>query len=127
VPPPEAAGASARAAEARALRGERIPQLVGMSAAARILAGELPSIIAGDAKQVPHAKALAEQLGVDEETAGRIRALVVAAHLVLARRMSSLCAERADEWLAAAHRADGRAEALAEHAAALPESHAQEG
>lgn len=126
MPPPEAAGVSARAAEARALRGERIPQLVGMAAAARILAGELPSIIAGDAKQVPDAKALAEQLGVDEETAGRIRALVIAVHLALARRTSGLCVERADEWLAAAHRAEGRAEALAEEAApVLPESHVQ--
>jgi len=126
VPPPQAAGVSARVAEARALRAERIPQLVGMAAAARILAGELPSIIARDAKQVPDAKSLAADLGVDEETAGRIRALVIAAHLVLARRTSSLCVERADEWLAAAHRAEGRADVLEESARATPEAHVQE-
>lgn len=128
MPPPEAAeGSAGRAAAVRALRVERIPQLVGMAAAARVLAGELPLAIADDAKQVPDAKTLAAELGVSEEIGTRVRALVLASHLVLARRMSSFCAERADEWLAAAHRAEGRAEALEETTApAQPEAHAQE-
>jgi hypothetical protein len=99
-----------------------------MAAAARVLAGELPSVIAGDAKQVPDAKMIAAELGVGEETATRVRALVIASHLALARRTSGICAERADEWLAAAHRAEGRAEALDEDIVRVaPEAHAQEG
>ena len=129
MPPPEAAGGSPdRAAEARDLRAQRIPQLVGMAAAARVLAGELPSVIATDAKQIPDAKTIAAELGVGEETAARVRALVIAAHLALARRTSGICGERADEWLAAAHRAEGRAEALDEDIVRVaPEAHAQEG
>ena len=128
MPPPEAAeGSAGRTAEVRALHVERIPQFVGMAAAARVLSGELPLVIAGGAKQVPDAKALVAQLGVGEEIAARIRSLVIASHLALARRTSSFCAERADEWLAAAHRAEGRADALEEAAApAQPEAHARE-
>jgi len=98
-----------------------------MAAAARVLAGELPSVIASDAKQLPDAKTIAAELGIGEETAARVRALIIASHLALARRTSGICAERADEWLAAAHRAEGRVEALEEIAApAQPEAHAQE-
>ena len=128
MPPPEAAGGSPdRTAEARALRTHRIPQLVGMAAAARVLAGELPSVIASDAKQLPDAKTIAAELGIGEETAARVRALVIASHLALARRTSGICAERADEWLAAAHRAEGRADVLDEESArATPEAHVEE-
>jgi len=126
VPPPETAGGSApKVAEARALRLVRIPQLVGMAAAARILAGELPGVIAIDAKAFPDAKALAAELRVTEETAARVRVLVIAAHLSLARRASGVCARLAEDWLAAAHRAEGRADALDE-AAPTPEAHAEE-
>jgi hypothetical protein len=126
VPPPEAAGDSApKVAEAVALRFERIPQLVGMAAAARILAGELPGVIAADAKAFPDAKALGAELGVTEEIAVRVRALVIAAHLSVARRASGVCARLAEDWLAAAHRAEGRADALDE-AAPAPEAHAEE-
>lgn len=115
--------------EARALRRERIPQLVGMSVAARILAGDVAAAIAGAAKELDETKEFAEQIGFDEMTAARLRTLMAAWHAALALRIGRLCVERSEAWLSDAHRAEGRAGALEERAVpdAELEAHATEG
>lgn len=115
MPPPEAAAdRSVRATEARVLRGERVPQLVGMSVAARLLGAELSRQLAADARAALDAAALQEQLGCDEVTAKMLAASLAAWILDRARGIVARCEARADEWLGQAHRVEGRAEVLEE-------------
>lgn len=102
------------ALEARQLRGERIPQLVGMSVGANLLSGELAQTLVEHARLLGEPKALAEKLTVDEELAARMAPLLSSVVLSLAREVSLTCSERAGAWLAAAHQAEGRAGALEE-------------
>ena len=79
MPPPEAvADRGGRAAEARVLRLERVPQLVGMSVAARLLGAELSRQLAMDARAALDPPALREQLGCDEATAKVVAASLAA-------------------------------------------------
>jgi hypothetical protein len=124
VPPPEAvADRGGRAAEARVLRLERVPQLVGMSVAARLLGAELSRQLAMDARAALDAAALREQLGCDEATAKVVAASLAAWILDRARGLAARCEARAEEWIGQAHRVEGRAEVLEElldRAASLP-------
>jgi hypothetical protein len=115
VPPPEAvADRGGRAAEARVLRLERVPQLVGMSVAARLLGAELSRQLAMDARAALDAAALREQLGCDEATAKVVAASLAAWILDRARGIAARCEARAEEWIGQAHRVEGRAEVLEE-------------
>ncbi|HVW29216.1 MAG TPA: hypothetical protein VHC69_27810 [Polyangiaceae bacterium] len=105
------------ALEAQRLRGERIPQLVGMSVAARMLSAELARLLLEDAQRLADPKQFAEDLALDEAVAVQLAPLLAKVHVGLARNVSRLCTERADEWLAAAHQAEGRAGALEESSA----------
>jgi hypothetical protein len=124
VPPPEAvADRGGRAAEARVLRLERVPQLVGMSVAARLLGAELSRQLAMDARAALDAPALREQLGCDEATAKVVAASLAAWILDRARGIAARCEARAEDWIGHAHRVEGRAEVLEElldRAASLP-------
>jgi hypothetical protein len=102
------------ALEARQLRVERIPQLVGMSAGAKLPSDELAQTLLERAKILADPKALAEKLTVDEALAARMAPLLSSVVLALARDVSLTCRERAGAWLAAAHQAEGRAGALEE-------------
>lgn len=105
------------ALEARLLRGERIPQLVGMSVAARMLGAELARLLLEDAQRMADPAELAADLALDAETAAQVAPLFAKIHMGLAQNVSRLCAERADGWVAAAYQAEGRAGALEESSA----------
>jgi streptomycin 6-kinase len=105
------------ALEARRLRGERIPQLVGMSVAARMLAAELARLLLEDAQRMTDAQQMAADLGLDDALAAEVAPLLAKVHIGLAENVSRLCAERAEGWLAAAYQAEGRAGALEESSA----------
>jgi len=102
------------ALEARLLRGERIPQLVGMSVAAKVLAAELSRALLEEAKQLCNVEQLQENLQIDGSTAERLAPLLAACQVTIAQNVAQRCMERADTWLATAHRAEGRATALEE-------------
>lgn len=110
--PPQADGKGAGTGPLR----ERLSQLVGMSAAARLLGGELAGMLAAGAREVAQASALRECLGCDDETARRLSALLAAWLLERARLVFARCAEEAERWLAEAHRLEGRLEAMEEAA-----------
>ena len=113
--PPEAVAADG-AAEAPHLR-ERISQLVGMSAAARLLAREIVRDLAADARAIADAGRLREVLGCDELATQKLSATLAAWVLDRAQRVAARCEEHAGRWIAEAYRAEGRAEALDETAA----------
>jgi hypothetical protein len=96
------------------LRLERVPQLVGMSVAARLLGAELSRQLAMDARAALDAAALQEQLGCDEPTAKVVAASLAAWVLDRARGIAGRCEARAEEWIGQAHRVEGRAEVLEE-------------
>ncbi len=102
------------ALEARLLRGERIPQLVGMSVAAKVLAAELSRSLLEEAKQLCDVEQLQEHLQIDGATAERLAPLLAACQVTVAQNVAHQCMERAESWLATAHRAEGRATALEE-------------
>ncbi len=115
MPPPEAAAdRGGHAAEARVLRAERVPQLVGMSVAARLLGAELSRQLAADARAALDCAALQEHLGCDEATAQALAAPLAAWLLERARVIAARCEARAEEWLGQAHRVEGRADAIEE-------------
>lgn len=102
------------AAEARVLRAERVPQLVGMSVAARLLGAELSRQLAAEARAALDSAALQEHLGCDEATAQALAASLAAWLLERARVVAARCEARAEEWVGQAHRVEGRAEAIEE-------------
>jgi hypothetical protein len=103
--------------EARTLRERRIPQLVGMAVAARLLATDLPRELVAAGGELIAPGTLREFAAVDEETATRLSSALGAWLLERARRLTERCQAHAARWLAEAHRAEGRAEALDELAA----------
>lgn len=102
------------AVEARQLRVERIPQLVGMSVGAKMLSNELARVLVERAQHLSQSKDLVDKLSIDEALAVRVAPLLSSMVLDLAREVSLTCNGRADEWIAAAHQAEGRAGALEE-------------
>lgn len=114
MPPEAAAERPARVSEARVLRLERVPQLVGMSVAARLLGAELSRQLAADARAALDVSALREHLECDEATAQKLAGPLAAWLLDRARGIVAVCEARAEEWIGQAHRAEGRAEALEE-------------
>jgi len=121
VPALDPAGSAQGARDAHALRAQRLPQLVGMVAAARVLAREVADVLAADAEVLADRRAVQATLGCDEPTATRLCALLTAWAADQARRASARCEACAAVWLAEAHRVEGRIEALDELAAGTPE------
>lgn len=115
------------ALEARQLRGERIPQLVGMSVGAKILAAELSRAVIEETKQLCDSAWLAEHLQIDAAMVERLAPLIAACQIAVAQRVARRCTERAEEWLATAYRAEGRADALEEASKEAGETPAAEG
>jgi uncharacterized protein YbjQ (UPF0145 family) len=110
--PPRAAEADPVADEASRLRGERIPQLVGMAVAARVLARDLARELAAGARELADGRVIQEHAGCDEATARKVSAALSGWLLERAARIAARCEERATRWIAEAHRAEGHAEAI---------------
>ncbi len=113
MPSPEAEGGD-RPGEARRLRGERIPHLVGMAVSARLLARDLSQDLASHAAELTDVQALQKILGCDEETAQALAPAMVGWVLERARSIAARCESHASHWMAEAHRAEGRAQTLEE-------------
>lgn len=114
--PPRAAAADPAAGEASRLRGERIPQLVGMAVAARLLARDLARELAAGARELADGRIIQEHAGCDEATARKVSAALSGWLLGRAARIGVRCEEHATRWIVEAHRAEGRAEAIEGHA-----------
>lgn len=115
MPPLQAAGDDG-AAGTRSLR-ERISQLVGMSVAARLLGRDLAGVLAADARELTATSALREFLGCNEETAQKLSTALAAWLLERARLVAARCTEQAEQWIAEAHRIEGRLEVMEETSA----------
>lgn len=105
----------ARSAELSAAAQElrdRVPQLVGMALAARLLGAELAQRLSAQLRDLNDAAALREHLGCDDEMAQRLCASLVAWSVEQARGVAACCAARAEAWLGEAHHVGGRAAAL---------------
>lgn len=96
---------------------ERISQLVGMSVAARLLGRDMAGLLAADARELAGASTIREFLGCDEETAEKLSAALAAWLLERARLVAARSAEQAEQWLAEAHRIEGRLEVMEETSA----------
>jgi uncharacterized protein YbjQ (UPF0145 family) len=118
--PPRAAAADPVAEEVRHLRGERIPHLVGMAVAARVLARDLAREFAAGARELADGRLVEECSGCDEATARKLSAALSGWLLDRAARVAAQCEEHATRWIAEAHRAEGRAEALGDFVARVP-------
>ena len=110
--PPRAAAADPVTAEVHRLRRERIPQLVVMAVAARVLARDLARELAAGARELADGRILQEHAACDEPTAKRVSAALSGWLLDRAARIAARCEEHATRWIAEAHRAEGRAEAI---------------
>ena len=118
--PPRAAAADSAADEASRLRGERIPQLVGMAVAARVLARDVARELADGARELADGRVIQEHVGCDEATARKVSAALSSWLLDRAGRVAARCDEHATRWIAEAHRAEGCAEAIEGHASQGP-------
>ena len=112
--PPDLAASGARTIDAEALRTQRLPQLVGMAAAARVLADQLAGILAADAEALADGRVVQTLLACDEVTAKRLGAVLAVWAADRTRRAAAHCAACAAVWLAEAHRVEGRLEVLDE-------------
>ena len=110
--PPQAAAADPAADEASRLRGERIPQLVGMAVAARVLARDVGRELAAGARELTDGRIVQEHAGCDEATARRVSAALSSWLLDRAACFAARCEDHALRWIDEAHRAEGRAEAI---------------
>lgn len=110
--PPRAAAADPAADEASRLRGERIPQLVGMAVAARLLGLEVVRELAAGARELADGRVLLDHAGCDEATAKKVSAAMSGWLLEHAARIAARCDDHAARWLAEARRAEGRAESI---------------
>jgi len=110
--PPRAAAADPVTAEARRLRDERIPQLVGMAVAARVLARDLARELAAGALELADGRVVQACTSCDEATARKVSAAVSGWLLDRAARIAARWAVHATRWIAEAHRVEGRAEAI---------------
>ena len=110
--PPRAAAADLAADEASRLRGERIPQLVGMAVAARLLGREVARELAIGARELADGRVLLDHTGCDEATAKKVSAAVSGWLLERAARIASRCEDHAARWIAEARRAEDQADAI---------------
>ena len=118
--PPRAAAADPVAEEVRRLRGERIPQLVGMAVAARVLARDLARELAAGARELADGRVIQDYLRCDEATARKVSAALMGWLVDRVGRVAARCDEHAGRWIAEAHRAEGRAETIEDSAARGP-------